>query len=140
MKEILEKFNMSNHNPVNTLVAIEMKLSKEENEGFVDSTLFKSLVGSLRYLTVTRSDIIYGVKLVSHYMETPKEFHWLATKRVLRYINGSLNLGLFYAYGEIAQLLSYSNSDWGGDQDERKSTIGYVFYLGSIAFSWTSKK
>ena len=77
---------------------------------------------------------------MSCYIETPKESHWLATKRILRYINGSLNLGLFYAYSEIAQLVGYSDSDWRGDQDERKSTAGYVFYLGSTTFLWTSKK
>ncbi|XP_020266632.1 uncharacterized protein LOC109842134 [Asparagus officinalis] len=140
MKEILEKFKMNECNPVNTPVAIGMKLSREEDGHFVDSTLFKSLVGSLRYLTITRPDITYGVGLVSRYMETPNESHWLAAKRILRYIKGTLNLGLFYAYDENAQLVGYSDSDWGGDQDERKSTTGYVFYLGSTAFSWTSKK
>ncbi|XP_020266633.1 uncharacterized protein LOC109842135 [Asparagus officinalis] len=140
MKEILEKFKMNECNPVNTPVAIGMKLSREGDGRFVDSTLFKSLVGSLRYLTITRPDITYGVGLVSRYMETPNESHWLAAKRILRYIKGTLSLGLFYAYDENAQLVCYSDSDWGGDQDERKSTTGYVFYLGSTAFSWTSKK
>ena len=79
-----------------------MKLSREGIGDFVDSTLFKSLFGSLRYLTITRPDITYGVGLVSRYIETPKETHWLPTKRILRYIKGSLNLGLFYAYGENA--------------------------------------
>ena len=65
MKEILEKFKMSKCNPVNTLIATGMKLSREEKGDFVDSTLFKSLVGSLRYLTITRADIVYGVGLVS---------------------------------------------------------------------------
>ena len=117
-----------------------MNLSRERTGDFVYSTLFKSLVGSLRYLTITRPNIIYGVELVSRYMETPKESHWLAAKRILRCIKGTLNLDIFYTYGETAKLVGYSNSDWGGDQDERKSTTGYVVYLESIAFSWTSKK
>ena len=73
-------------------------------------------------------------------METPKESHWLTVKRVLRYIKGTLKLSLFYTYGETTELVGYSDSDWGGDQDERKSTTDYVFYLGSTAFSWISKK
>ena len=77
---------------------------------FVDSTLFKSLVGSMRYLTITRPDITYGVRLVSCYMATPKESHWLAAKRILRYIKGSLNLGLLYAYSENSQLVGYSDN------------------------------
>ncbi|XP_020262561.1 uncharacterized protein LOC109838541 [Asparagus officinalis] len=140
MKEILEKFKMNECNPVNTLVAIEMKLSREGDGRLVDSTLFKSLVGSLRYLTIIRPGITYGVRLVSRYMETPKESHWLAAKRILMYIKGTLNLGLLYAYDENAQLVGYSDNNWEGDQDERKSTTGYVFYLGSTTFSWTSKK
>jgi hypothetical protein len=89
---------------------------------------------------MTRPNILYGVGLVSRYMETPREFHWLTTKRILRYIKGTLNFGIFYTYGKNAELVGSSDSDWGGDQDERKSTMGHVFYLGSIAFSWTSKK
>ena len=72
-----------------------MKLSREGNGDFVNSTLFKSLVGSLRYLMITGSDIVYGVGLVSHYIETPKE----SAKRILKYIKDTLNLGLFYVYG-----------------------------------------
>ena len=109
MKEILEKFKMSNCNPVNTPIATGMKLSREENGDFVNSIFFKSLVGSLRYLTITRLDIVYGVGLVSRYMETPKESHWLAAKRILRYIKGTLNLGLFYTNGETAELIGYSD-------------------------------
>ena len=96
---------MSNCNPVNTPIATRMKLSKEENGDFVNSILFKSLIGSLRYLTITRPNIVYGVGVLSRYKETPKESHWLATKRILRYINGILNFALFYAYGEIAELV-----------------------------------
>ena len=101
MKEILKKFKMSNCNPVNTPIATRTKLSREGNGDFVDSTLFKSLVGSMRYLTITRPDITYGVGLVSCYMETPKQSHWLVAKRILRYIKDSLNLGLFYAYDKM---------------------------------------
>jgi hypothetical protein len=140
MREILKKFKMDSCNAVNTPVATGLKLSKEGEGKSVDSTMYKSLVGSLRYLTMTRPDILYGVGLVSRYMETPRESHWLAAKRILRYIKGTLNFGLFYTYGESADLVGYSDSDWGGDQDERKSTTGHVFYLGSTAFSWTSKK
>ncbi|KAM1224199.1 hypothetical protein ACFX2G_044088 [Malus domestica] len=140
MRDILEKFNMDKCNIVNTPVATGLKLSKEGEGEFVNSTLYKSLVGSLRYLTITRPDIVYGVGLMSRYMETPRESHWLAAKRILRYIRGTLNYGLFYNFGEDEKLFGYSDSDWGGDQDERKSTSGYVFFLGSTVFSWTSKK
>jgi hypothetical protein len=139
MREILEKFKIDSYNAVNTPIATGLKLSREEGRS-ADSTVYKSLVGSLRYLTMTRPDILYGVGLVSRYMETPRESHWLIAKRILRYIKDTLNFDLFYTYGENAELVGYSDSDWGGDQDERKNTTGHVFYLGSTAFSWTSKK
>ena len=69
-----------------------------------------------------------------------KESYSLAAKRILRYIKGTLNLDQFYAYGETAELVDYLDSDWEGDQDERKNTTSYVFYLGLTAFSWISKK
>ena len=105
----------------------------KRNGYFIDSTLFKSVVGSLRYLAITSPDIIYGVRLVNRTMETPKESHWLAARRILRYIKDTLNLGLFYTYGETAELVGYSDSDWGGDQDERKSTT-MSSILGQLHF------
>ncbi|KAF8409311.1 hypothetical protein HHK36_005385 [Tetracentron sinense] len=142
--ELLKKFRLDGCNTISTPVAMGSKLTKEREGKTVDSTLFKSLIGSLRYLTITRLDIVYGVGLLSRYMETPKESHWLAAKRILRYISGTLEFGLFYSYNEDAELYGYSDSDWGGDQDERKSTTGlcetfnrgekatcpFFFYLG----------
>jgi len=98
MKEILEKFKMESCNSVSTLVETSIKLSKERDGLVIEPTLYKSLVGSLRYLTITRLDIVYRVGLVSRYLETPMEAHWLAAKLISRYIKGTLNLGLFYAY------------------------------------------
>lgn len=139
-KEILEKFKMDACNEVTTPLATGAKLTKEGEGRIIKPTLYKSLVGSLRYLTITRPDIVYGVGLVSRYMETPRESHWRAAKRILRYIKGTMEFGLFYPYGDEANLVGYSDSDWGGDLDERKSTTGYVFFLGSTAFTWNSKK
>lgn len=122
---------MSNCNPVNTPVAIGMKLSKDGDRGFVDSTFCKSLVGSLRYLTITRPDIVYGVGLVSRYMETPKESHWLAVKRILRYIKGSLNLGLFYSYGETSELIGGEVTKMRGKAPQAMfSILGQLHFLG----------
>ena len=126
---------MTNCNEVRIPLPSGLKLTKEGEGKSIDSTLFKSLIGSLRYLTITRPDIVFGVGLLSRYMKTPKESHWLAAKRILRYIKGMLDFGLFYSYKEDATLYSYSDSGWAGDQDERKSTSGYVFYLGSTAFT-----
>eukprot|EP00253_Pinus_taeda_P003001 PITA_03001 len=112
--EILERFKMQNNNSTPTPTIIGLKLSKEDCSINVNLTLYKSMIGSLMYLTATRPDIMYAVILVSRFMEIPKETNWQATKRIL--------------------------SDWAGSVDDRKSTSGYVFHLGSEAISWASKK
>ena len=90
-----------------------LKLSKDDDGSTVDPTLFKRLVGSLMYLTVTRPDIMYGLSLISRFMESPKDSHWKAGKRILRY---------------------------GGNIDDRKRTFGYTFHFGRGVVSWASKK
>ncbi|KAK8940572.1 hypothetical protein KSP39_PZI010102 [Platanthera zijinensis] len=95
-EEILKKFKMENSKPISTPADPWLKLSKESKEGAVDSTLFKSLVGSLRYLTFTRPDIMYAVGVVSRHMKKPKEDHFTAAKRILRYVNGTRGHGLKY--------------------------------------------
>eukprot|EP00253_Pinus_taeda_P021768 PITA_21768 len=107
--EILERFKMQNNKSASTPTVIGLKLSKEYCSSNVNSTLYKSMIGSLMYLTATRPDIMYAVSLVSRFMDTPKETHWKTRKR-----NLSVN--------------------------DRKSTSGYVFHLGSEAISWASKK
>lgn len=107
--------------PVNTPIQCGNKMSKHDGEK-VDPTLFKSLVGSLRYLTCTRSNILFGVGLVSRYMESPTTIHLKAAKGILRYIKGTINYGLFYPSGSNLNLVGYSDSDWAGDSDGRKST------------------
>jgi len=90
-------------------------------------------------LTCTRPDILYGVGLVSRYMESPTTTHFKAAKRILRYVKCTIDFGLLYPSFNEFKLVGYSDSDWGGDVDDRNSTTGFVFYLGSSAFTWSSK-
>ncbi|KAH9670908.1 hypothetical protein KPL70_017154 [Citrus sinensis] len=106
----------------------------------IDPTFFKSLVGSLRYLTCTRPDNLYAVGLMSRYMENPKTTHFKATKRILRYIKGTTNFSLLYSFSNDYKPVGYSDSDWGGDIDDWKSTTGFVLFMGDTAFTWISKK
>ncbi|PKI62768.1 hypothetical protein CRG98_016867 [Punica granatum] len=117
-----------------------LKLTREGSGADVNPTYFKRIVGSLRYLTSTRPDLVYSVGLVSRLMESPKQSHLQAAKRILRYIKGTLDEGVFYSSSNDFQLVGFTDSDWGGDVGERKSTSGYVFSLGNGAFSWSSKK
>ncbi|PKU59392.1 putative mitochondrial protein [Dendrobium catenatum] len=139
-KEMLKKFKMDNCKPINTPIECRVKLSKHDEGERVDPTFFKSLVGSLRYLTCTRPDILYVVGLLSHYMETPTTSHLRTAKRILRYIKGTIHFGLLYSSSNDFRLVGYSDSDWASDMNDRKSTTGYVFFMGDIAFTWISKK
>uniref|UniRef100_A0A1S4BM80 Uncharacterized mitochondrial protein AtMg00810-like n=1 Tax=Nicotiana tabacum TaxID=4097 RepID=A0A1S4BM80_TOBAC len=99
-------------------------------------TLYRSTVGALQYLTFTRPDIAYAVNKVSQFMH----YHWVAVKRILRYVNATSSHGLFLSHGSSGLLHGYCDSDWGGDVDDRKSTTGFAIFLGFNLISWASRK
>uniref|UniRef100_A0A803MZ89 Uncharacterized protein n=1 Tax=Chenopodium quinoa TaxID=63459 RepID=A0A803MZ89_CHEQI len=140
-KGVLKKFNMLNVNPVSTPMECGVKLSKNDPYGQkVNPTLFKSLVGSLRYLTCTRPDILFVVGLVSRFMENPSTLHLNTAKRIFRYLKGTLDHGLLYSTSHDFKLWGYCDSDFVGDIDDRKSTTCFVFLLENNVVSWSSKK
>jgi hypothetical protein len=102
--------------------------------------MFKRLVGSLMYMTTTRPDIMYSVSLISRFMESPQNSHWQVGKRILRYIAGTTGYGILYSKANNFGLIGYTDSDFAGSIDDRKSTFRYIFHLGSGAVSWASKK
>eukprot|EP00253_Pinus_taeda_P005067 PITA_05067 len=123
-----------------TPTVMGLKLTKEDNSKDFDPKLYKSIVGSLMYLTATRPDIMHTVSLISRFMKRPKETHWQAAKRILRYVNGTKGFGILYSSSESFMLTVYTDSDWAGSVDDRKNTSGYVFHMGLGAISWASKK
>ena len=107
----------------------------------MDATLYRSIVGGLRYLVHTRPDICFTVDYLSRYMEAPGGEHWSAVKHLLRYIAGTRGLGCCYARQESkAKLVGYSDADMAGNIDDRKSTSGALFTLGGCPVSWQSQK
>ncbi|KAA0066315.1 putative mitochondrial protein [Cucumis melo var. makuwa] len=131
---------MINSKPAKTLIETRTKLSKYEEGDDVDRSYLKSLVGSLRYLTCTRPDILFSVGLVSRFMESPTTTHLKMAKRILHYLKGMLDYGLFYSSSKEFKLEGYCDSDWAEDTNDRKSSSGYVFFIGNTAFTWSSKK
>jgi hypothetical protein len=105
-----------------------------------DATLYRQLVGSLIYLTVTRPDISYAVHLVSQFMASPRSTHFAAVLRIIRYIKGTLFYGLHYSATSSLILRAYSDADWAGDRSDRRSTTGFCIFLGDSLISWRSKK
>ncbi|KAH9310047.1 hypothetical protein KI387_037958, partial [Taxus chinensis] len=129
--DVLKRFNMLNCKPTPTPVAIGLKLSKEDEGSFVDPTFFKRLVESLMYLMATRPDIMYGVSLISRFMESPKDSHWQARKIILRYVHGTRNHGILYSSLDDFKLIGYTDSDSARSIDDRKSTSSYTFHFGT---------
>ena len=139
-KEILKKFKMNYCKPISTPVECRVKLSKHDKGEDIDATFFKSSVGSLHYLTCTRPDIFYVVGLVSRYMENSKTTLFKAAKRILRYVKGTISFSLLYLFSNDYKLVRYSDSDWGGDVDVRKSTARFIFFMVDTTFAWMLKK
>ncbi|XP_014625989.1 uncharacterized mitochondrial protein AtMg00810-like [Glycine max] len=124
-EDILKRFNMMECNSIITPTKTGIKLQIDEDKKDVDPTLYKQIVGSLRYLCNTKPDIAYCVGLISRFMEKPKTPHFLEAKRILRYVKGTLDLGILYPYSQKnieGEVFGYS--DWCGDKDDRKSTAG----------------
>eukprot|EP00253_Pinus_taeda_P031357 PITA_31357 len=140
VNEVLDRFNMQECKAAITLTVMGLKLSKEDSNKDFDPRLYKSIVVSLMYLTATRPDIMFAVSLISRFMERPKEGHWQAAKRILRYVKGTKMFGILYNVSEYSDLVGYTDSDWAGSVDDRKSTSCYIFHMGSGAISWASKK
>ncbi|KAG6524805.1 hypothetical protein ZIOFF_014749 [Zingiber officinale] len=139
-EKILKKFNMLGCNPVSTPLIMGEKLKKEDGGKAADVTHYRSLIGNLLYLTATRLDLMYAASLLSRFMQSPSHFHLGAAKRVLRYVQGTTDLGLSFQKNHALNLVGYCDSDLGGSLDDMKSTSGYCFSFGSATFSWLSKK
>jgi hypothetical protein len=109
-----------------------VKLSKDSITTLVDAIEYMSLVGSLRYLVITRPNLAYSVGYVSRFMEKPTEEHIMAVKRIIRYVAGTLKLGCQYNMDAQWQLVGYCNSDLAGDIDTSKSTTGATKFLVGV--------
>ncbi|KAG5028980.1 hypothetical protein JHK87_012494 [Glycine soja] len=107
---------------------------------FNDPTKYRSFAEALQYLTFTRPDISYVVQHICLHMHAPTNEHMSALKRIIRYLQGTLSHGLHLYKSTIDRLISYTDADWGGCPDTRRSTSGYCVFLGDNLISWSSKQ
>lgn len=143
ISDLLERANMTGCSSMNTPMMSTEKLSRNGTDFFSNPTQYRSIVGALQYITLTRPDIAFSVNKVCQFLSSPLESHWKAVKRILRYLSGSIYMGLLLQAAPSTAPFSvrvYCDSDWASDIDDRRSTSGACLYLGPNLVSWNSKK
>ena len=133
--EFLSRAGLTDSKTVDTPVELNAHLTLLGGKPLSNPSIYRRLVSSLVYLTVTRPDISYVVHQVSQYLSAPRLTHYAAVLRILRYLKGTLFHGLFYSAQSPLILHAFSDYDWAGDPTDRRSTTGYCFLLGSSLIS-----
>lgn len=136
--DILTRADMVDCKPVSTPLATGESLHSI-GDLFNDPTLYRSLVGVLQYLTITRPDLAFSVNMVSQFLQQPTNEHFQAVKRLLRYVKGTLHFGISFNRGD-SSLVGYSDADWARCTETRRSTYGYSIFIGPNLVSWSAKK
>ncbi|GKB83504.1 retrovirus-related pol polyprotein from transposon TNT 1-94 [Tanacetum coccineum] len=138
--EILKKFDLYKSDPVDTPMVERTKLDEDLSGIPVDQTRYRSMIGCLMYLTTSRPDLVFAVCMCARYQSKPTKKHLEAVKRVFWYIQGTINMGLWYPKDTAMALTAYAYADHAGCQDTRRSTSGSAQFLGDKLVSWSSKK
>ncbi|PKU71327.1 Retrovirus-related Pol polyprotein from transposon TNT 1-94 [Dendrobium catenatum] len=138
-KSILNTAHFTSCKPLSNPTCTKLPQTYASDPVLDDPNVYRSITGSLQYLTLTRPDISFSVNLLSQHMHLPQPQHVYLLKRLLRYIQGTLNFGIPILKSNL-RLSAYSDADWAGDPISRKSTSGYCSYLGNTLISWTVKK
>ncbi|GJR28031.1 hypothetical protein Tco_1104263 [Tanacetum coccineum] len=134
------KFDLHKSDPVDTPMVERTKLDEDLSGTPVDQTKYRSMIGSLMYLTASRPDLVFAVCMCARYQSRPTKKHLEAVKRVFRYLQGTINMGLWYPKDTAMALTAYADADHAGCQDTRRSTSGSAQFLGDKLVSWSSKK
>lgn len=138
--EIIARAGMTECKPISTPADVNTKLSADTGDRIDNPKQYRSLAGALQYLTFTRPDITYAVQQMCLFMHDPRQQHLTALKRIVRYIQGTKGHGLQLYRSSTDASTAYSDADWAGCPDTRRSTSGYCVYLGENLISWSSKR
>jgi hypothetical protein len=139
LTDLLHKFTMTDCKAASTPIATTPILTSTTTDLLSDPTPYQSLVGALQYATFTRPDITFAVNRVCQFMHKPSPAHFVAAKRILRYLKGTLDRGILFQPGPIA-LTAFTDADWVGDPCDRRSTSGIIVFLGNNPITWLAKK
>ncbi|KAK0597781.1 hypothetical protein LWI29_028530 [Acer saccharum] len=125
-ESLLKKFKMSECKPVATPLVTNEKFRKEDGSNKADVSIYRSLIGSLLYLTATRPDIMYATSLLSRFMQNPTQVHYGAAKQILRYLQGTKDYGIWFKPTDKSILIGYTDSDWAGSMDDMKMLLNHL--------------
>nr|ABA98230.2 retrotransposon protein, putative, unclassified [Oryza sativa Japonica Group] len=139
-KDLLRRFKMENCKPISTPIGSTAVLDPDEDGEAVDQKEYRSMIGSLLYLTASRPDIQFAVCLCARFQASPRASHRQAVKRIMRYLNHTLEFGIWYSTSSSICLSGYSDADFGGCRIDRKSTSGTCHFLGTSLIAWSSRK
>ena len=137
-KDVLDRAQMLDSNAVATPMSV--KNNFDDDSVFQDPHLFRSIAGALQYLTFTRPDLAYSVNYLCQFMHAPSNSHFRLMKRVLRYLKGTIELGMRIHASSSSNLYAFVDADWAGCPLTRRSTTGFCTFLGSNCISWCAKK
>jgi histone deacetylase 1/2 len=140
--DLLHRAHMENCKAVSTPMSVTDKLSRESGQALsADDTLkYRSMVGGLQYLTLTRPDLSFAVNKVCQFLAQPTNVHWEAVKRILRYVKGTVSTGLSIKSSSSTLLSVFTDADWAGCVDDIRSTGGFAVFFGPNLISWSSRK
>jgi hypothetical protein len=140
IKDMLKKFGMEDAEDISTPIGTNGNLDSDTSGNIVDQTMYRPMIGTLLYVTASRPDVMFSVCMCARFQASPRENHLKATKRILRYLKHTQDIGLCYPKGARFKLVGYSDSDYAGDKVERRSTSGTYQLLERSLVSWSSKK
>ncbi|XP_026384287.1 uncharacterized protein LOC113279851 [Papaver somniferum] len=142
IEDLFERANMQGAKPVSTPFTTSIELSPQGGVPLKNPTEYRSLVGGLQYLLITRPELAFPVNKVCQFLQHPTDKHLLLVNRILRYLQGTCSYGLTLRPSSSLKLSfqAYTDADWAGDPTDRRSTSGYCVYLGSNIISWSARK
>ena len=139
-RNLVKRFGLDKGAHARTLMVANAKLTNDPSGEFVDVTLYRSMIGCLLYLIASRPDIAFSVGVCSRFQSNPKVSHLNAVKRIIKYVSGTCDYGLFYSKESNLSLAKFSYLDWADNANDRKSTTDGCFYIGANLVSRMSKK
>jgi hypothetical protein len=140
VSDLLHRTTIFDTKLVKTPGVVGQNLSKFDGEPLEDASHYRSIVGALQYLTITRPDIAFTVNKACQFKQQPTSAHWLSVKRIFRYLRGTMHDGLLLNSSNQLTIKSFTYADWGAQPDDRRSASGYLIYLGGNLISWSFTK